>query len=697
MQKKLFSSLKARLLLSILSIIIVSNLFLVCFLFVNSRNELMKSLAEQNSSFTYSTALQIHNINDREYKMLDSLSKLPLIRDESVDIRKKWEMINAISKEDSSYIGMAIYDEKGIGYTTTGKYQDLHTREYLTKALKGNVAILDPNWSPVNGKLSTFYAVPFYGQDSRQAGAVVAVVDSLGLCQTVSDMIMGKNSHPYVINIKTGKYVAHSDVEFLKQEKSLYDNVPAELESVIMKIKSGEFGSEFCVDKNTKKEYSVSYYPVGGYTDWTVICSAPADDFLGGLNRLFLLAVVIFCVFTFFAIFIVSAFVLKLLKPLNVLKSSIKMIASGNGDLTKRIEISSDDEIGEVVSGFNEFIEKLHKIISDVKASKDRLLCFDSKLQCSAENSNSSISNIVSNIDIVNEEISKQSNCVDATADSVREVADNISRLDSLVLEQAKGTENASAAVEEMVGNIHSVNNSVEKMAERFEMLLLDAQNGSSMQDNVSEKIAHIAGKSASLQDANAVIASIAEQTNLLAMNAAIEAAHAGEAGKGFSVVADEIRKLSETSSSQSHSISEQLSGIQNSISDVVSASEESTKSFDSVVEEIEATNQLMQEIKNAMLEQQEGSSQINESLAIMRDSSNEFKSKYETMNEKNKSILEEVSKLKEATSVMNIRISEMEQDICSVSDTGKSLFKISNDMSDSIRNIGSRIDEFKV
>lgn len=86
--QKSFSSLKARLLVSILSIIIVSNLFLVCFLFVNSRNELMKSLAEQNSNFTYSTALQIHNINDREYKMLDSLSKLPLIRDESVDIRK---------------------------------------------------------------------------------------------------------------------------------------------------------------------------------------------------------------------------------------------------------------------------------------------------------------------------------------------------------------------------------------------------------------------------------------------------------------------------------------------------------------------------------------------------------------------------------------------------------------------------------
>lgn len=697
MTKSVFSSLKVRLLVFILAIIIVSNLFLVGFLFVNSRSELIKSLSEQNTNFTYSTALQIHNINDREYKMLDSISKLPVIRDASVDLREKWEMINAISKEDSSYIGMAIYDSRGVGYTTTGKYQDLHTREYLSKALKGSCSILDPNWSPVNGKLSTFYAAPVYGNTGSQTGVVVAVIDSLALCQTVSDMILGKNSHPYVINIKTGKYVAHSDIEFLKQGKNLYENVPPELESVLDKIKAGKSGSEFCADKNTKKQYSVSYCPVGGYTDWTVICSAPADDFLDGLNRLLLLAAVIFCLFTVIAACLVSAFVLKSLKPLNELKSSIKTIASGHGDLTKRISISSNDEIGEVVEGFNEFIEKLHGIVSDVKDSKGRLVSLESGLSSSTQSANSSISNIVSNIDKVNEEISKQSDCVETASNSMNEIAENISRLNSLVHEQAKGTENASAAVEEMTGNIHSVNNSVEKMAQKFETLLADAQKGSSMQYNVSEKITHIAGQSASLQDANAVIASIAEQTNLLAMNAAIEAAHAGEAGKGFSVVADEIRKLSETSSSQSHSISEQLNGIQSSIQDVVSASDESTKSFVSVVDEINAANQLMQEIKNAMLEQQEGSSQINSSLAVMRDSSNAFKTEYEKMNERNKSVLGDVARLREATSVMNSRVSEMEQDICSVSDTGKSLLEISSDMSGSIKNIGTRIDEFKV
>ena len=126
--------------------------------------------------------------------------------------------------------------------------------------------------------------------------------------------------------------------------------------------------------------------------------------------------------------------------------------------------------------------------------------------------------------------------------------------------------------------NITSVNSSVEKMAESFGQLLENSKIGSKKQENVNEKIKQIESQSKILQDANQAIGSIASQTNLLAMNAAIEAAHAGESGKGFSVVADEIRKLSETSTVQSKTISEQLKKIQNSIHDIISASSE-TKS----------------------------------------------------------------------------------------------------------------------
>jgi methyl-accepting chemotaxis protein len=180
-------------------------------------------------------------------------------------------------------------------------------------------------------------------------------------------------------------------------------------------------------------------------------------------------------------------------------------------------------------------------------------------------------------------------------------------------------------------------------------------------------------------------------------MNAAIEAAHAGEAGRGFSVVADEIRKLSETSTVQSKTIGEQLKKIKNSINSVVTESGASSEAFESVSGKINETNTLVVQIKGAMAEQLSGSKQINEALHIMNDSTSEVRSASSEMSEGQKAILEEVRHLQEATAAMKDRIAEMSQGAQKINGTGKTLKSISSDVEEAINRIGSQIDQFQV
>ena len=276
-----------------------------------------------------------------------------------------------------------------------------------------------------------------------------------------------------------------------------------------------------------------------------------------------------------------------------------------NGDLTRRQELRSRDEVGDMVIHVDSFLDKMQRLIAEIKGSKDELGSAGESMNASAQDTAAAITQIIANIESMHTQIRNQVGSVSQTATAVNEIASNIESLERMIETQSSGVTQASAAVEEMIGNIGSVNASVDKMAHSFSQLQANAQGGIGKQQAVNEQIKQIEQQSSMLQEANTAISAIAEQTNLLAMNAAIEAAHAGDLGKGFAVVADEIRKLSETSSSQSKTIGDQLHKIQAAIETVVAASAESNDSFSTVSQQIADTDQLVSQIKSAMEEQQ--------------------------------------------------------------------------------------------
>ena len=312
----------------------------------------------------------------------------------------------------------------------------------------------------------------------------------------------------------------------------------------------------------------------------------------------------------------------SILKRLRFVGKSIKTLSSGDADLTLRVPVKGNNEFSELGNDVNAFVGILQNLVQKLNNAQLSLEQIGNELGVNSQETASATTEIMANITSVRTQAEVQSKAVTETSSVLQHSTENVQELVNLVNNQVAGITQASAAIEQMIGNISSVSNSVKMMSENFKILDTNVGDGNLKLENVGNKVNQMAEQSKMLLQANNMIAQVASQTNLLAMNAAIEAAHAGESGKGFSVVADEIRKLAETSSVQSKNINAELKEISSTIGDVVVLSKEARNSFDSIVTQLTTTDTLMEQIDNAMTEQSLASTQILEALADMKGQS---------------------------------------------------------------------------
>ena len=490
-----------------------------------------------------------------------------------------------------------------------------------------------------------------------------------------------------LITDENGTIIAHPDSQYLDKNISIFPGI---------KEKFSEKQTSIDEVKVNDKEVMITHIPAFN-SPWTIGIQIDMDEVTSYARRGRLIAAIgaIFIeIFIFVSVMIIFSLIIKGIKNVN---SQILNLTLGNADLTKHIDIKTHDEIGELAINTNKFIDKFHDIIITIKDSGKNVESVDYDLQNQVSLTKSSVSEVKGSVNLVREQVEKQVIAAEESGDSAASISQNIIQLEKMIETQASSVEEASAAVEQMIGNIRSVDVSVGKMSDSFKELQTNTKIGQEHNTLVFNLIQNIAELSTSMVEANDSIQAIAEQTNLLAMNAAIEAAHAGEAGKGFSVVADEIRKLAETSAEQSTKIGADIANIQEGIEKVVVASNDSDKSYKNVYQGIEETSQLVKQVKGALDEQEEGSKQILQALEAMTSSATDVKSAAKEMTKGGLEINSNMESLKNSMMHIGSAIADIDSTIQHVDDIASKLREVSGNMQESTKQINKDINNFIV
>ncbi|WP_157406487.1 MULTISPECIES: methyl-accepting chemotaxis protein [unclassified Janthinobacterium] len=539
--------------------------------------------------------------------------------DDLVGAAVTWEA-NALDGKDAEFAGQKpLYDASGrfMPYWTRSSTGAMQVEPivfdpapgandwYDVPKRTGKVFFTEPYAYPVDGKsvlMASLVAPIMINGEFKGTGSADFMLTRLGKILTGLKVIEGGKLS---LISNGGLYASHPAAELLGKKA---DDVPA---AGLERVRQGQSYEYEDAQGVIHLLQPLMVYP--DIAPWSVRLSFPKSVATASSRELLLytLAVALICAAA--TALILIAVVSRLMRPLRTLGEAMTGLASGDADLSAKLAVRGSDELAVIGNGFNHFVEKIHAVLLEVRASADNVA------RASAEISQG------------NNDLSART---EQQASSLEETAASIEELTSTVRENADNARQAN----EMAASASAV-----------------AQQSGAAVHQVVQTMASINDSSKKIVDIISVIDGIAFQTNILALNAAVEAARAGEQGRGFAVVASEVRNLAHRSAAAAKEIKTLIGDSVDKVAAGSKLVDHAGNTMDEVVASVRRVTEIMGEITVATAEQSDGIAQVNQAIVQMDGVTQQNAALVEQAAAAAESLQDQAGKLARAVSVFKL------------------------------------------
>lgn len=566
-------------------------------------------------------------------------------------------ILKIMAQSDPDINVMTFVDKNGMLSNTDGDVLDGSQFESI-KQVKNTKKLYISNitFNTYNKTYSIFLDIPILNEQGEFMGAVQQEVDASKLLQLIENFKVGQSGYAYLLSAD-GSYIAHPDSK--KVGKNYKDfAMPGKIEAYQDTVFAKDHGSVTYPEQQGTK--IASFMNVEA-SNWKLVVTAPANDVLKTVQQIQIIAGILMII-ALILVTIIAVIVASMLTK-SILEISRLMAKVSQGDLTERLEVKGKDELDQAKASMNSMMDSFAGIIRTITQSTELVAASSEELTAIANDSTQASERIVQSVDVVVRGSEVQVQGSEETTVAMEEMATGVQ---TIAISASTVADTALTVVQEVSSGSQEVQHTIQQITKMSQSI-----------EDTAATIRSLETKSHAIQQTVQLISEIARQTNLLALNASIEAARAGEHGRGFSVVAGEIRKLAEqTTTATSHisnhiqdtlqAIADAAVSMNNGLSEVslsVTQVEKTGVTFGVIQKSVQHVNDQIQEV-SAVTEQisagtEEVSASMAEMAAILKNSSVKLNEVSQAAGDQHHSI-EEILSASESLSTMSSELQEM-------------------------------------